>query len=1150
MKKSLISIVFIAAFAAAAMAQTSQLPFADPFVLLDDGVYYSYGTRSANGIEVYSSTDLKTWKHGGLALSKNNTNETQWFWAPEVYHLGDKYYMYYSANEHLYVALADSPKGPFIQHGPMMMWNTLASEKCIDSSVFFDDDGKAWMFFVRFNDGNCIWQVQLEDDYATPIPSTLKKCINVTDAWENIWPRVTEGPNVVKHNGVYYLTYSANSYESQDYAVGYATATSINGPWTKYSGNPILKRYGGLVGTGHHTLFRDKEDNLKIAFHAHNSTTSIHPRRTYIADMEFSSDGVLSVVDGTMIVPKSDYPNGGNDQITSLSVDWNVTYLPSARSGVQYDIKYTKTNPTATDDWKKLEFDDSKWTASRGPIGNTGFGVYQGTAPLGTSFSDVNDGIYNVWFRRTFELDEDISDRDIWLACGHDDEGAIYLDGVPLIVWGNEWNYIHYFKLSPEQAALLTKGKHVLAVWAKNNTGGFYYDVGFYGKTGDTPTTLPTAEATADMASWAEFPLEKKIGVYQTPLTMKPWLDRDLPKLGELDTRSMRYEIAWGKDSYYGQPAVTGTAEAPEYDFEGLDYFFDNLKPHCSSMIFSHGYSPTIINPGDWQMPPTNYDTWGEINKTFAAHWKEKGYDNRYIEVWNEPDLTNIFFKGTIDDYLKIYEYASKAIREADNDVKIGGPAGAGTGWHSKLVSNAKSKGWPLDFISGHAYGNPTGQLDAMRTALRTLGKKDAEMLMTEYAPYTTGANTAKDGPVERAEAAMTFFNALPTFMSYTDLDYVTWAQYIDAADVSTGKTLEAGHGDKMGLIDGDTGKRKALFNAFKLFGWMPIDRCNISTSSTLQGLASKTDKYVAVVLWNPGDTRQGVNLKIDNIPFSSGIMEVYRIDKTRNSYYETKDDDLTPDKINAFEAKDGCMTVDGIVEGRGVFFVRLMAEADAEALPANGFAKVKNIKKYRTGHANNAAYAIFDDKTWTARLSSNELNTARTMVGVIADELPDNMQVTTVTSDEMSNNNSQAMLAMRIDYLSTSGEYTKSVLIHGDIYHDGVTLYPEWGTKAAPDVIIEVDDFSNFKFSIKDNAPDDFSGQAAITFIMSRTGAHSKAIFTLKKTDQTDGIDAIENDTNVKSGNSSYYYNLQGQRILKPVKGLYIRNGKKYIQK
>mgnify|MGYP002625043245 CR=1 FL=1 len=146
MKKYCFSLFVLAAYMLNAFAQVSQLPFADPFVLLDDGVYYSYGTHSGNGIEVYSSSDLRSWKYGGLALSKNNTNETQWFWAPEVYRVGDKYHMYYSANEHLYVAIADSPKGPFIQHGPMMMWNTLASEKCIDSSVFFDDDGKVSIF--------------------------------------------------------------------------------------------------------------------------------------------------------------------------------------------------------------------------------------------------------------------------------------------------------------------------------------------------------------------------------------------------------------------------------------------------------------------------------------------------------------------------------------------------------------------------------------------------------------------------------------------------------------------------------------------------------------------------------------------------------------------------------------------------------------------------------------------------------------------------------------------------------------------------------------------------------------------------------------------------------------------------------------------
>ena len=1147
MKKAFITWLLTAISAVATFAQSSQLPFADPFVLLDNGVYYSYGTHSDNGIQVYSSNDLKTWRYAGLALSKNNTNETRWFWAPEVYHIGDKYYMYYSANEHLYVALSDSPTGPFIQHGPMMMWNTLASEKCIDSSVFFDDDGKAWMFFVRFNDGNCIWQVQLEDDYATPIPSTLKKCINVTDAWENIWPRVTEGPNVVKHNGVYYLTYSANSYESQDYAVGYATATSLSGPWNKYSGNPILRRYGGLVGTGHHTLFDDKDGNLKMAFHAHNSQTSIHPRRTYIADMKFTDDGVLQVVDGTMITPRSDYPNGGPDAVSNITADWNVAYLPSARSGVQYDIRYTKNAPTANDNWKQVGFDDSAWTKGRGPIGNTGFEVYPGTAPLGTAFSDVNNALYNVWFRRTFELEKDISDRDVWIACGHDDEGAIYLDGVPLIVWGVEWNYSQFFKLSPEQTKLLTKGKHVLAVWAKNNSGGFYYDVGLYGKSGDDPLVYPTSEVTVDVDTWAEYPLEKKIGVYQTPLAMKSWLERDLPKLGEIEARSMRYEIAWGKDYLYGQPAVIGTADKPEYDFEGLDYFFDNVKPHCTSMIFSHGYSPTIINDGDNQNPPNNYDTWGEINKAFAAHWKEKGYDNRYIEVWNEPDLTNVFFKGTIDDYLKIYEYASKAIRQADPDVKVGGPAGAGIDWHRRLVSYAKNNDLPLDFISGHAYGSPTSQLNAMRSALVSLGNKEAEMLMTEYSPYVPGTETTKDGPVEKAEAAMTFFNALPTFLSYTDLDHVNWAQYIDAADVYTGKTLEKDQGDKMGLIDGDTGARKALFNAFKLYGWMPIDRIDLNSTSAIQGIASKADGYVAVALWNPKDVRQSFSLKIDNLPFNSGIAEVYRIDNTRGSYYETRDDNLKPEQATAFRATDGSYTITGDILAKGVMFVRLMAEAGSEPLPANHFADVKSIKKYRDTRTSSSAYTIFDEKTWTIWSSLNELTTGSTMLGIVCDNLPDVMQVDVETSPELARQNDRTYFAMRIDYQSTTGSYTKAVVLHGDKHSTATTLNPTWGTAANPDETIDTGHFDSFQFNIKEHAPADFSGQVIISFLQSRTGKHSKARYHLTRADQGDGISTITGDT-PNSDTAPCYYNLQGQRVSNPQHGIYIRDGKKVI--
>ena len=34
----------------------------DPFIMLHDNVYYAYGTNSDDGIEVYTSDNLKEWK--------------------------------------------------------------------------------------------------------------------------------------------------------------------------------------------------------------------------------------------------------------------------------------------------------------------------------------------------------------------------------------------------------------------------------------------------------------------------------------------------------------------------------------------------------------------------------------------------------------------------------------------------------------------------------------------------------------------------------------------------------------------------------------------------------------------------------------------------------------------------------------------------------------------------------------------------------------------------------------------------------------------------------------------------------------------------------------------------------------------------------
>jgi beta-xylosidase len=161
---------------------------------------------------------------------------------------------------------------------------------------------------VRLTSGNKIFVAEMEDDFSAIKPATLKECITATDAWENTahtnWP-VTEGPSVLKHNGLYYLFYTANDFRNPDYAVGYATSTSPLGPWKKYAGNPIIsKNILGVNGTGHGDFVMDAQHQLTYVFHTHFSATKPTPRRTAIIKVRFQKDKI-SGIDKLVIDRKS-----------------------------------------------------------------------------------------------------------------------------------------------------------------------------------------------------------------------------------------------------------------------------------------------------------------------------------------------------------------------------------------------------------------------------------------------------------------------------------------------------------------------------------------------------------------------------------------------------------------------------------------------------------------------------------------------------------------------------------------------------------------------------------------------------------------------------------------------------------------------------
>lgn len=277
------------------------LTLADPYILEDNGVFYMYGTLSESGILVSKSNNLHSWSDCcglakyDLALYRKDVWGEQDFWAPEVYKVNNKYIMTYTADRHICYAESDSPCGPFVQEYKQPY---LAGEDGIDSSIFIDNDGQAYICWDRHIDQGGIWIAKMSDDLMhIDIESAVWALDVGYNTWENIDGWICEGAQIVKHKDLYFMIYSCNAYTSEHYAVGYAVSKHPMGPYKKYEGNPILYMHGGYLGTGHASILQSSIGDY-IVYHAHN--TNIHPRITLLSPIEFvkqNNEWVICVSD-------------------------------------------------------------------------------------------------------------------------------------------------------------------------------------------------------------------------------------------------------------------------------------------------------------------------------------------------------------------------------------------------------------------------------------------------------------------------------------------------------------------------------------------------------------------------------------------------------------------------------------------------------------------------------------------------------------------------------------------------------------------------------------------------------------------------------------------------------------------------------------
>lgn len=289
----------------------------DPFVLRVKDRYYCYATSAPDGFLAWTSANLVEWQEAGYVYQRRADSWGQSdFWAPEVVHYLDKYWMHYTArwgqngSLRMGVAVADSPLGPFVDlfNRPMFDFGYAV----IDGHVFFDEDGKKYFYYSRDCSENVVngrheshlYVAGLADDLVSFVGEPVLVArpeqdweIQSGDAW-----RWNEGPFVLKQNGLYYLMYSANFYASRQYSVGYAVSEKPTGPFRKAAHNPVLaSSCPEISGPGHHsvTVAPDGE-TLLIVYHTHTDPQNPSGDRQVCMDrMGFDADGTLFVAGPT-----------------------------------------------------------------------------------------------------------------------------------------------------------------------------------------------------------------------------------------------------------------------------------------------------------------------------------------------------------------------------------------------------------------------------------------------------------------------------------------------------------------------------------------------------------------------------------------------------------------------------------------------------------------------------------------------------------------------------------------------------------------------------------------------------------------------------------------------------------------------------------
>ncbi len=401
---------------------------------------------------------------------------------------------------------------------------------------------------------------------------------------------------------------------------------------------------------------------------------------------------------------------------------------------------------------------------------------------------------------------------------------------------------------------------------------------------------------------------------------------------------------------------------APVYDWPRLDAIMDELtRPGIEPFVQAgfmpqdlssqpHPYTPELTQrglprdmvSGGAFYPPKDYQKWQDLIRAWVQHSVDRyGQDaasSWLWELWNEPESP--YFKGTVQEYCKMYDHFTYALKSILPNARVGGPHVTDPGWkngdvflaafleHCRSGTNAVTgeTGSPLDFIAYHAKGttriDENGYVEMhLRNQLRTI--ETYSKLIASFPEYATL-------PIYLGESDPEGCAGCPATLD-PERDYRRTSQFASytAASFLRKQDLVARHGGNLqgavswaftfhdqpwfnGLRALTTNEVSLpVFNTFKLFSRLGPTRLHASSTGMVETdtiisdsvrsvpdvgvVATKAeDGSIQILLWNYHDlandftTETSVKLSLQNLatPSESLAATLTRIDETHANAY------------------------------------------------------------------------------------------------------------------------------------------------------------------------------------------------------------------------------------------------------------------------